>query len=74
MYVNIRRSVECVNFEEVEPGNLFVSNDNAYIKFNDDSTCIKVFNAVNLETGIPINFDPNTPVVVPDVVELTVDL
>lgn len=74
MYVNIRRSVECVSFEEVEPGNLFVSNDNAYIKFNDDSTCIQVFNAVNLETGILINFDPNAPVVVPDVVELTVDL
>lgn len=74
MYVNIRRSVECTTFEEVEPGNLFVSNDNAYIKFNDDSTCIQVFNAVNLETGIPINFDPNNPVVIPDVVELTVDL
>lgn len=74
MYVNIRRSVECTTFEEVEPGNLFVSNDNAYIKFNDDTTCIQVFNAVNLETGIPINFDPNAPVVIPDVVELTVDL
>ena len=74
MYVNIRRSVECVNFEEVEPGHLFVSNDNAYIKFNDDSTCIQVFNAVNLETGIPICFDENAPVVIPDMVELTIEL
>jgi hypothetical protein len=74
MYVNIRRSVECVNFEEVEPGNLFVSNDNAYIKFNDDSAYSGVYNAVNLETGVLICFDPNAPVVVPDVVELTVDL
>lgn len=74
MYVNIRRNVECTNFEDVEPGNLFVSNDSAYIKFNDDSTCIKVFNAVDLETGVPICFDPNAPVVIPDVVELTIDL
>ncbi len=74
MYVNIRRSVECVSFEEVEPGNLFVSNDNAYIKFDDDSAYRGVYNAVNLETGVLICFDPNAPVVVPDVVELTVDL
>ena len=74
MYVNIRRTVDCVNFEEVEGGQLFVSNCDAYIKLKDDTAYNKDFNAVNLETGEPNNFKPNAPVVVPDVVELTVDL
>lgn len=74
MYVNIRRNVDCVSFEEVEAGQLFVSNDNAYIKFDDESIYRGVYNAVNLETGVPICFDPNAPVVIPDVVELTIDL
>lgn len=70
MYVNIRRSVECVSFEEVEDGQLFVYNDNAYIKLKDND----YYDAVHLETGKAMCFDTTDPVVVPDVVELTIDL
>lgn len=70
MYVNIRRSVDCTNFEDVEDGQLFVYQDNAYIKLKD-SEC---YDAVHLETGKLMCFDATDPVIIPDVVELTVDL
>lgn len=70
MYVNIRRSVECVNFEEVGAGQLFVYQDKACIKLKQND----IYDAVNLETGETMCFDATDPVVIPDVVELTVDL
>lgn len=74
MYVNIRRSVDCVSFEEVEQGQLFVSDGDAYIRLKDCGAYSKIYNAVNLETGEPKCFEATDPVVIPDVVELTVDL
>ena len=70
MYVNIRRSVDCVTFENVEDGQLFVYQDNAYIKLKDS----EYYDAVHLETGKVMCFDANDPVVIPDIVELTIDL
>lgn len=70
MYVNIRRNVDCVSFQEVASGDLFVHEGAAYIKLKVENP----HNAVNLETGEGIFFYPTDPVVIPDVVELTVDL
>ncbi len=70
MYVNIRRSVDCVSFQEVAGGDLFVYEGAVYIKLKVKNP----YNAVNLETGWSMSFDPNAPVVVPDVAELTIDL
>lgn len=70
MYVNIRRSVECVNFEDVEAGQLFVYNDKACVRLKDND----IYDAVELETGELMCFDSTDPVIIPDVVELTVEL
>ena len=70
MYVNIRRSVDCTSFQEVEPGQLFVYNDKACVRLKDNG----IYDAVELETGELMCFDATDPVIIPDVVELTIDL
>ena len=70
MYVNIRRSVDCASFQEVAGGDLFVYEGAAYIKLKVENA----HNAVELETGELICFNATDPIIIPDVVELTIDL
>ena len=77
MVVEIKNNVEEFEPEDLVGGDIFVYDNQVFIMLTDeisDSDSRRRYNAVNLETGEPTYFSPNTKVICPNDYDLTVEL
>lgn len=77
MNIDIKNNAKELLFEDFACGDIFVYNNEVFIILTDeifDSGPRSRYNAVNLETGEPTYFSPNTKVICPNDYDLTVEL
>ena len=74
MYVHFTNKTTTVPFCELSNGDLFISNDEAFIKIEPfhvfgDTT---LYHAINLEDGSPVIMFEDEPVIIPTEAELKI--
>lgn len=77
MNVDIKNNAKELLFENFACGDIFVYDNETFMVLSDEifDSCSRVrYNAVNLETGEPTYFSPNTKVICPNNYDLTVEL